>query len=204
MKTFVLTISGILLCAGLLFAQQNRPFPRTDLNAVPGTGQSEVTLRSVNFPNGNPNPHWYRVTIDGVVVAIVEPGIPEKIIIQNGFNKLLVEPGTVNLNRGRFNPVPHAATIYGKEIVIEAASNSITMEISRGLDNKGRPFATPNTAAEITETRPLGTARPPVQVATPVQPTPPTIPQALSNLGVAGIEGALARASEQVFRNVPL
>jgi len=44
-----------------------------------------------------------------------------------------------------------------------------------------------------------------VQVAVPVQPTPPTIPQALSNLGnIAGLEGALARAAEQVFRNVPI
>ena len=125
MKTFVLTISGILLCAGLLFAQQNRPFPRTDLNAVPGTGQSEVNFKLATDDYGDWRTFWYQVSIDGVVVALVEPGIPEKIIIQNGSNKLVIQGGIVNLRRASFAiRYPH------REIVIEANSTSTTMELS--------------------------------------------------------------------------
>jgi hypothetical protein len=89
-----LTVFGFLFLAGFSITQ-NRQIARTDLNAIPASGESEIVLKSLDKK-------WrYMVSIDGKILAQVEPGIPEKIIVKNGYNKLMIQagPGVVD-NKG--------------------------------------------------------------------------------------------------------
>jgi hypothetical protein len=172
MKKLILTVFGILLLAGFSAAQE-RQIARTDLNAIPAPGESEVTLKSTN------GALWYMVSIDGEPLALVEPGIPEKIIIKNGYNKLVIQAGTVN-KRLKFT---RSVFYNSPEIVIEANSNSTTVEISLGLLG---------VKATIAETLPLNNGRPSARTAS----------APANSTGTPDIEEAVAKAAEQTFNNV--
>ncbi|MDR1126769.1 MAG: hypothetical protein LBL06_01440 [Treponema sp.] len=93
MKKLILTVFGFLFLAGFLPAQ-DRQIARTDLNAIPTPGESEIVFKSLD------QDWWYVVSMDGKPLAQVEPGSPEKIIVKNGYNKLAIQVGLVD-KRGR-------------------------------------------------------------------------------------------------------
>ncbi|MDR1250486.1 MAG: CsgG/HfaB family protein [Treponema sp.] len=182
MKTLILTVFGILFLAGFS-AAVDRQIAHTDLNAVPAPGESEIVFKSLNHL-------WYVVSMDGKPLVQVEPGIPEKIIVNNGYNKLKIQPSTVSkrgriINYGINSGIPI-------EIVIEAMSDSTTVEITASGFLKA-------SEAKIVETRPLNNARPAAQTA----PVPASASAAPAKSSAAtGIEGALEKAAEQTLRNV--
>ncbi|MDR1218837.1 MAG: hypothetical protein LBK73_04425 [Treponema sp.] len=92
MRTLILTITGFLFLAGFVSAQ-DRQIARTNLNAIPASGESEIVFKSTDQS-------WYVVSMDGKPLAQVEQGIPEKIIVKNGYNKLAIQVGLVD-KRGR-------------------------------------------------------------------------------------------------------
>jgi hypothetical protein len=102
----------------------DRLVPRSDLNAVPGPGQSEVHLISKLTGRGA-SEWWINVSVDGVLVAQVEPGIPEKLILPNGFSKLRFVVAEYNSRRKAFTNFDNT---FG-EIVCELDSNSTAIEI---------------------------------------------------------------------------
>ena len=178
MKSVVLAIFGVLFFTCALFAQ-TRQFPRTDLNAVPGSGESEIIFRLVNT-HPNTGQFWYVISIDGRQVALVEPDIPEKVIVQNGYHRILVQSGV----RGRNERITQIGS-FSRELVLEANSTTTTVEITNS--GQGRGVVRLVTEIAVSEQVSLGdTAR----TTSPALNTP-------------GIEGALARAAEQTLRNIP-
>jgi hypothetical protein len=184
MKKLILTVFGFLFLAGFSIAQ-DRQIARSDLNAIPASGESEIVFKS-------PGPLWYVVSIDGKPLVQVEPGIPEKIIVKNDYTKLVIQAGTVN-KRGR---VVIDRAVISKEIVIviEAKSDSTTVEIT---SIKNPLFRLYEAKAEIVETRPLNAARPAAQTASSPTPTAPA-----NSSATPSIEGALTKAAEQTVKNV--
>jgi hypothetical protein len=100
----------------------DRMIPRSNLDAVPGPDESELLIRS-NLKDRKYAATWFNVYLDGTLAAQVEPGIPEKIIVKNGFVKLHIWAAGINI----FKKWVNAGT--GGEVVCEANSNSTTVEI---------------------------------------------------------------------------
>ncbi|MDR2186025.1 MAG: CsgG/HfaB family protein [Treponema sp.] len=187
MKRKMVMAGFVCMCLAYTAAAQtaaDRQIPRSDLTALPGPGQSEVLIKSIR--NGKVN-GWFNVYLDGVLVAQLEPGIPEKIIVPNGFAKLLFKPVYYNTRRKEWKE-----QLSGVELVCEAASNSITVEVVYTFG-----IIKMLMEANIVETKPLPQAAGKPSLAPRVPPPP-------ENTGDEGtIETALYRAGETLINNLP-
>ncbi|MDR2078873.1 MAG: CsgG/HfaB family protein [Treponema sp.] len=174
----------IVWLANAVMAQTvvDRLIPRTDLDAVPGPGESEVRISS-NVKDRDYTALWFNVYIDGRLAAQVEPGIPEKIVVKNGFAKIKIVAAEYNARRRRWTD-----TGAGAEIVYEANSNSTSMEITDFFKWGGR------VETKITKTEPL----------TPSTKTPARAAPRPSNADDTGtIVDALYRAGDILINTLP-
>jgi hypothetical protein len=161
----------------------DRQIPRTDLDTVPGPDESEIRISS-NIKDRTYAAFWFNVYLDGKLVAQVEPGIPEKIIVKNGFAKIKIAVASYNARRKRWTDMVGA----GAEIVCEAKSNSTSMEITDYFSWGGR------IEAKITKTEPL----------TPSTKTPARVaPRPSSTDDTGTIVDALYRAGDILINTLP-
>jgi hypothetical protein len=160
----------------------DRLIPRTDLDAVPGPGESEVQIRS-NVKDRDYAALWFNVYLDGRLVAQVEPGIPEKVVVRNGFAKIKIVAAEYNARRRRWTD-----TGAGTEIICEANSNSTSMEITDFFKWGGK------VETKITKTEAL----------TPSAKTPARAAPRPSNTDDTGtIVDALYRAGDMLINTLP-
>jgi hypothetical protein len=186
-KKALFALIFLAVLSGLLWAQY-RHIPRTDLNALPGEGESEIIFRPMVKMDNMSVLRWFVVFLDNAPVAQVEPGIPEKIIVKNGFTKLTILNGRLN-DRGRVQNGTFQAGLPA-ELVVETNSNSTTVELD--ISTKGINRA----AAAVASTEPLARSGKPA--AKPAVPAPP--PAAAAG---GGIEDALYRAGNVLIPNLP-
>jgi hypothetical protein len=186
-----MAIFGILLIflRNAVVAQtvSDRRIPRSDLNAVPGSGQSEIRIISKGQGGGAPG-WWFNVYVDGVFSAQVEPNIPEKLILQNGFCKLRFTILVYNTRRKQFTEIE--PNRYFGEITCELASNSTTIEVV-GYDG-----FSPRVSPSIINVNPLAEHNP-----TPLPQRP--APRPVTSEGAGTLEDALYRASETLINTLP-
>jgi hypothetical protein len=187
MKKFCWFALCLSVWSGAVWAQWARQIPKSNLNAVPGPGESEVIFRSA-VQGIERHKSWFMVYQEGKPVLQVEPGMPEKLIVKNGYHKFTIQNGAVNEKMQLLAFSYDAAKV--SDIVIEAKSDSTTVDLD--INTKGI-----NTAVgRVASVKSL--APPPPQAAkTPaVRPAAPT-----QNEG--GIEDALYRAGETLLNTLP-
>jgi hypothetical protein len=105
---------------------KDRLSPRSNLEAVPGPGESEILFYSKQPEKGS---LWYAVYLNGQLVAQVGPDITEKIIIKNGANKFEVCQTLFYGNKKSAEWIDRGGR---NAIICESNSNSITVEIDAG------------------------------------------------------------------------
>jgi hypothetical protein len=184
---FAFTFLAVL--SGPLWAQY-RHIPRTDLNALPGEGESEIIFRSLVKVDNMSALRWFIVYLDNAPAAQVEPGIPEKIIVKNGFNRIRIQNGRLN-EKGRIAYGSASATVPVAELVVETNSNSSAVELD--ISTKGVNHVT----AAVASTEPLArSGKPAAKPAAPAAPPPVAAAE-------GGIEDALYRAGNVLIPNLP-
>jgi hypothetical protein len=191
MKRKTIMIGFLLVYLAYTAAAQtaaDRQIPRTDLTAIPGPGQSEVLMKTIR--DGRGEVPWFNVYLDGVLAAQIEPGIPEKIIVPNGFAKLQFRVTWYNARKKEWRE----DNVSRVDLVCEASSNSITVEVVYS-----GTFVI-KLEANIVNTQPLQQTAARPAAAPRVQPPPP------ANTGGDGtttIETALYNAGETLINTLP-
>jgi hypothetical protein len=195
MKKNLVFLGLLLVLLGTAAVAQttaDRLIPRSNLEAVPGPGESEVRLVS-KLTGSYATSWWFNVSVDGVLVAQVEPGIPEKLILPNGFSRLRFAPVVYNSRRKEFANTTSGRNFFG-EIVCELASNSTIIEIEArdGFSTSVKP--------KIVSVEPLRqTAPPPTPVPEPARPR--VAPRPAANDGT--LVDALYRAGDTLSNTLP-
>ncbi|MFP3042793.1 CsgG/HfaB family protein [Treponema primitia] len=173
---FLPILAGLVLMVTPVYAQ-NRLTPKTDLSAIPGQRESEIT---VNYVSGE---HPALIYVDGQLSAQNDPGTLEKIIVMNGEHSIEVVLNAWNVRSKKWMQGDR------QSISCRPQSNSITIEFDETITGVIRGL-------RIAKVEALNRAGP----RTVVQGTT----AAPANTGnTDDIEGALSRAGKILVNELP-